>query len=295
MTAVIALLNRKAGQFDSPGLQTFNNSDFIRPQSIPAAAGCERQGDMDNGSEAGTPPVARSLEADLAAPSVWRRLKNALRDIWLTARRGMPEQRYAERTLKRMASGQLRDTLGLHVRDEAATREKAERWLKQMIELGLRPEHVCVEYGCGSLWCAEPAIRYLQPGKFIGLDVTDGFYEFGRQRLGGLLDERQVRLDVISKRSLAETAALKPDFVYAHRVLHHVPPRGLARFMRSICSLLSERTVLVIENKPRPKRRENNVPRARYGVAHLEPYLPQGWVCRPCPFGFLITRRDAGR
>jgi cyclopropane fatty-acyl-phospholipid synthase-like methyltransferase len=239
---------------------------------------------MDDGSEAGSATRISS----------WRRIRNALRDVWLTARRGLPEQRYAERTLKRMAAGKLRDTLGLEVRDEAATRKKAELWLEQMIELGLRPEHRCVEYGCGSLWCGEPVIRYLQPNRYVGLDVTDGFYEFGRQRLGSLLDERQVKLAIISRQSLAEVAALKPDFVFAHRVLHHVPPRGLARFVRSICSLLDERTVLVIENKPRPKRREN-VTRARYRAADIEQYLPKDWICRPFSFGFLITHRDVNR
>jgi len=249
---------------------------------------------MDNGSEAGVPHVAQSLETDRATVSFWRRIRNALRDIWLTARRGLPEQRYAERTLQRMADGKLRDTLGLQVRDEAATREKAERWLAQMIELGLRPDHLCVEYGCGSLWCAEPVIRYLQPRRFIGLDVTDGFYTFGRQRLGSLLDERQVQLDVISRRSLAEVAALKPDFVFAHRVLHHVPPRGLARFVRSICALANEQTILAIENMPRPKRKKK-ITIARYRAADIQQYLPRDWTCRPCPFGFLITHRDFSR
>jgi hypothetical protein len=189
-----------------------------------------------------------------------------------------------------MAAGRLRDTLGIQVRDEAATREKGELWLAQMIELGLRPDHLCVEYGCGSLWCAEPIIRYLQPGRFFGLDVTDGFYALGRQRLGSLLEERQVRLAVISRPSLAEVAALKPDFVFSHRVLHHVPVRGLARYVRSICSLLHERTVLVIENKPRPKRDNSKAP--RYSLADIQPYLPQNWIGRQYPFGFVITHRD---
>jgi len=240
---------------------------------------------MDDGREAGR---ARQVP-------VWERLRIALRDVWLTARRGLPEQRYAERTLRRMADGKLRDTLGLQVRDEEATRKKGELWLEQMIELGLRPEHLCVDYGCGSLWCGEPALRYLQPGRYVGLDVTDGFYELGRQRLGSLIDERQVKLAVISRQSLAEVAALKPDFVFAHRVLHHVPPRGLARFVRSICSLLNDRTVLVIENAPRPKRREKNASRARYRAADIEQYLPKDWICRPFSFGFLITHRDLER
>jgi hypothetical protein len=248
---------------------------------------------MDSGGETG---IQRAGESGSAGPSVsfFRRLKNALRDVWLTARRGLPEQRYAQRTLKRMADGKLRDTLGIEVRDEAATRRKAELWLEQMIDLGLRPEHLCVEYGCGSLWCAEPVIKYLQPGRFIGLDVVDGFYEFGRQRLGGLLQERQVHLAVISRQSLAETAARKPDFVYAHRVLHHVPPRGLARFVRSICSLVGERTVLLIENLPREKRR-TKITISRYRLADIQQYLPKHLVCRAGAFGFIITHCDFAR
>ena len=120
----------------------------------------------------------------------------------------------------------------------------------QLVELGLRPDELCVEYGCGSLWCAEPVIRRQQPGRFIGLDVTDRFYELGRQRLGSLLTEKQVGLAVISRRTLADVAALRPALVYSHRVLHHVPRRALPRYVRSHAALLNEQTILVIENAP---------------------------------------------
>jgi hypothetical protein len=246
---------------------------------------------MDDGNEA----TARKGEPWPAAAetmsSPWRRAATMVRDIWLLAKRGRPERKYAERTLRRLAQGNLRDTLGLEVRDEAATRRKAEQFLARLIDLGLRPHHVCVEYGCGSLWCAEPVIRYLQPGQFIGLDVTDGFYAFGRQRLGPLLSEKQVRLGVISRRMLADAARAEPHFVFSHRVLHHVPPRGLARYMRNICALLNERTVLVIEHMPRPLR-DKSTKAPRYGLADLQPHLPRGWMCRQYPFGFVITHGD---
>jgi hypothetical protein len=248
---------------------------------------------MDNGNETAALPEEplAAVEADGVA-SPWRRAADTLRDLWLTARRGLPERRYAERTLKRIARGELRDTLGAEVRDEAATRKKAEQWLARLVEIGLRPDHLCVEYGCGSLWCAEPVIRYLQPGRFFGLDVTDGFYEFGRRRLEGLLSEKQARLAVISRRSLGEVAALKPDFVFSHRVLHHVPWRGLARYMRSLCSLLNEQTVLVIEHMPRPLRDKKSIRAPRYGVADIQSHLPRNWTCRAYPFGFIITHRN---
>jgi len=217
---------------------------------------------------------------DTTSVSFWRRSATALRDAWHALTREPPERRYERRILERMARGDRIETLGHQIRDEAHTRASAERWLADLRELGLRPGDLCVEYGCGSLWCAEPVIRHLQPGRFIGLDTTPRFYEFGRQRLGGLLTEKQVRLGVISRRTLAEIAALKPALVYSHRVLHHVPRRGLARYMRNITSLLNERTTLVIEHAPF---------RSRYNAADIQPYLPPNWRCRQEPFGLLIT------
>jgi hypothetical protein len=211
--------------------------------------------------------------------SLWRRSAAGLRNVWHAFTRKAPERRYERRILRRMARGDLIETLGVRVRDEALTRARSEQWFSTMVKLGLRPEHLCVEYGCGSLWCAEPAIRHLRPGRFIGLDTTDRFYEFGRQRLGGLMAEKRVGLAVISRRSLREVAALKPDFVYSHRVLHHVPRHALARYVRNIASLLHERTTLVIENT------------RRYSADDIRPHLPPNWRCRQEPFGLVITYR----
>jgi hypothetical protein len=216
------------------------------------------------------------LEWTLAAA---RRPATTLREAWYGLTSEPPERRYERRILKRMARGQLTNTLGVQIRDEPGIRADAERWLAALVGLGLRPDHVCVEYGCGSLWCAEPVIRHLQPGRFIGLDATDRFYEFGRQRLGTLLTDKQVRLGIISGRTLREVAALEPDFVYSHRVVHHVPRNGLARYVRSLASLLNERTTLVIENG------------RRYNADDIQPYLPRNWHCRQEPFGLVITYR----
>jgi hypothetical protein len=216
---------------------------------------------------------------DPAPASLWHRSTTALRSIWRALQLRRPERRYERRILKRMERGDLTNTLGVQIRDEAHVRTMAERWLAELIKLGLGPDHLCVEYGCGSLWCAEPVIRYLRPGRFIGLDATDSFYGFGRQRLGGLLTEKRVGLAVISRRTLREVAGLKPALVYSHRVLHHVPRHALARYMRNITSLLNERSILVIENC------------RRYHAEDIQPHLPPNWQCRQESFGLVITCR----
>jgi hypothetical protein len=230
--------------------------------------------------------------ADLTKASPARRAAIALRDLWCTLVRGTPEQVYERRILQRIAKGDLRDTLGVEVRDEAVTRARGERWAATLVQLGLRPEHLCVEYGCGSLWCAEPIIRHLQPARFVGLDITDRFYEFGRQRLGSLLAEKQVRLDVISERTLREVAALKPDLVYSRKVIHHVPRRGLPRYVRNLAALLNPRTMLVIENTPQTAP-DGTIKGLRYDAEDIQPLLPPGWQCRQEPFGLLVTFQGA--
>jgi hypothetical protein len=244
---------------------------------------------FDSENEASTRAAEHYLSPEPVHPMPER--FGALRDLWLTLLRGRAEERYEMRSLLRMARGERLDTLGLEVRDEGTTRRKSERWLTQLIALGLRPDHLCIEYGCGSLWCAEPIIRHLDRGRFVGLDVTEHFFELGCRRLRPLLDEKQVRLDVISKDVLATTAALAPDFVFSHRVLHHVPRRALRGYMRKLCTLLSERTVLVIEHMPRPL--QGSLVRARrYGASDLQRHLPRDWICQTYPFGFVMTHRD---
>src|SRR5882757_5639484 len=85
---------------------------------------------------------------------------SALREICLKLTRGTPEQRYQRRVLQRIARGDRLATLGAEIRDEADVRAASERWLQHLVKLGLGPDHLCVEYGCGSLWCAEPVIRH---------------------------------------------------------------------------------------------------------------------------------------
>ena len=223
------------------------------------------------------------------SPSPWRRGLIALNDAYRILTLNAVERRYQQRALGRLARGERLGTLGNRIQDEATTRERANQWLMQLIQLGLRPDHLCVEYGCGSLWCAQPIIRHLQPGRFIGLDLTDRFYELGRQRLSGLVVEKQARMAVISRRTLRDVAALRPDFVYSHRVLHHVQRRGLMRYVRNLVSMLHERTVLVIENI-RPILPDGSVKGRVYGADDIQRHLPKNWQCRQESFGLVVTQ-----
>jgi len=201
------------------------------------------------------------------------------------------EERYLRYMKKKLASGAKHSTLGTEIRDEAYTRGKAEDWARRMIEYGLKPDHLCVEYGCGSLWAAEPIIRHLDQGRFYGIDLTDQFYEVGRARLADLLAEKQVRLGVIAPLTLREIATLQPDFLYSRKVLPHVPDDGLPRYLANICSLMAPKTIAVLDNTP-VIQDDGGVTGRRHTVEAMRPLLPAGFTLEQGRWGALLRRHS---
>jgi hypothetical protein len=221
----------------------------------------------------------------LPASSPVQKAFNRLRELF----RKPAEQRYLAAMEKKLAEGAKHSTLGPAIRDEAYTRAKAERWANRMIEYGLKPDHLCIEYGCGSLWAAEPIIRYLDTGRYYGIDLTDQFYEFGRQRLADLLREKQVRLGVIAPPILREIAALQPDFLFSRKVLPHVAEEALPRYLASVCSLLVPKTIAVLDNTPVLK--DDQITGRRHTVEAMRELLPAGFEIEQSRYAAILRRQ----
>jgi len=114
-----------------------------------------------------------------------------------------------------------------------------ENW-QQIVELGLKPEMRCVDYGCGSLRLGQHAIRYLDGGNYWGIDISDAFYSEGLRVLPEeLLAEKRPRFAVIADPLLAEVRAWSPDFIFANAVLQHVPPEELGLFFRRLAAMMT--------------------------------------------------------
>lgn len=228
-----------------------------------------------------------NFEGPGAAPMTPSPLRKAVQKVRGLFRKS-PEQAYVDAILRKIERGGGHSTLGPNIRDEEYTRGKAVEWLRRLVEdAGLKPEHFCVEYGCGSLWAAEPVLGYLQPGKYYGLDLTDQFYEFGRQRIGDLLAEKQARLAVITPESLREVAALRPDFIFSRKVLAHVKDDALPRYLTNIASLMNEKTVTVIDNHPLIGA-DGQMTGREYDVRDLRPHLPANVDAQQAEFAIVM-------
>ena len=200
------------------------------------------------------------------------------------------EARYARRWIVRMKLGRRHSTLGNDLKDEARTRYSAEEWLKYLRTLGLQPRHRCIEVGCGSLWAAEPIIRYLEPGRYAGIDITDYFYGFGRERLAPLLDEKKVDLAVIKEETLARLASRPADFVFARKVLAHVRPDELPGFIANFCRLLGPETIGVIDNPPTEETCYRNPGSIDYALADVARHLSPEFTATQDDWAIIVRR-----
>jgi cyclopropane fatty-acyl-phospholipid synthase-like methyltransferase len=82
---------------------------------------------------------------------------------------------------------------------------------------------------------------YLEPGNYLGMDVTDRYFTEGQQHLeAGTLETKQTRFAVIDETSLADAKAWSPDYVVSTGVIMHVPPAELREFLDRILSLLTK-------------------------------------------------------
>ena len=102
--------------------------------------------------------------------------------------------------------------------------ELAEGHLEYLKQHGLKPESRMLDYGCGILRLGLVAIPYLVNGTYVGIDISAGRLERGRQllRKSGIKDEHY-KLHEVNDCSLKEVAGQQFDFVWAKSVFTHMP------------------------------------------------------------------------
>src|SRR5262245_14928384 len=111
--------------------------------------------------------------------------------------------------------------------------------LQQLIELGLSPRDVVVDYGCGTLREGIHLIRHLQAGRYIGLDIDERVLDAGRSLAGHrLLAEKKPHLAVINPKVIAEVAAARPAWIISSYVLSQMPPEDLDEYFDNLVKFM---------------------------------------------------------
>jgi SAM-dependent methyltransferase len=128
--------------------------------------------------------------------------------------------------------------------------ERAADIAKLVIEFGVNTTDTVIDYGCGTLRIGRFLIEYLDPQKFVGLDIDQRIVDQGVAMLPpALVREKQPTVDVIGEETITRIAARHPRWIYASGVIHHVPPEDLNELFENIHRLSDAETTSLIWTK----------------------------------------------
>lgn len=154
---------------------------------------------------------------------------------------------YTAIVTRRIADGIPHATIGNIMNAEANSPQPGFDEFKKLVRMGLQTHHTVVDFGCGSLRIGQHLIRFLDPGGYWGLDVTDSFTKMGIAQLGNdLIEEKGANFRIINPEVCRQVREAQPDFLYCRAVIRHVPPEDLGDFFDTLMSTLVHKTITLV-------------------------------------------------
>ena len=94
-----------------------------------------------------------------------------------------------------------------------------------LVARGLRPNHNLIDVACGSLRAGVHFIRYLDAGRYCGMEKERDLIETGiNEELGASLFTEKRPLFIVSDRFAFECCDAAPDFALAQSLFTHLTP-----------------------------------------------------------------------
>jgi SAM-dependent methyltransferase len=112
---------------------------------------------------------------------------------------------------------------------------------------GLRPNHDVLDFGCGYGRVAIPLLRYLEPGRYVGVDLSVERIRLAWEYVGiENLGDRKPAFHVTPRdNSLDYLGERKFDFIWARAVLGHMPLEDVRNCLIGLRELLKPGGVFI--------------------------------------------------
>jgi SAM-dependent methyltransferase len=134
---------------------------------------------------------------------------------------------------REVAEGRHREVVG------GLWEEVGDLQLRFLIGQGLMPRHRLLDIGCGSLRLGVRAVRYLEPGFYVGTDLNPSLLEAGYRReiVDGGLADRLPRANLVPDDQFAFPGIDGPfEMAIAQSVFTHLPLNDLLLCIRSLAT-----------------------------------------------------------
>lgn len=112
---------------------------------------------------------------------------------------------------------------------------------------GLKAHHRLFDFGCGYGRTAIPLLRYLEPGNYVGTDISTERIRMAWEYVGlAGVSDRDPTFLVTKDNRLDELAGRTFDYIWAQSVFTHMPAADARAFFANIGRLCHAGTVLLL-------------------------------------------------
>jgi len=116
-----------------------------------------------------------------------------------------------------------------------------------LLTLGLAPEDMVVDYGCGSLRFGRAVIGHQAVDRYHGMDIDEEFYLPALNALPEELSRKRPTCSTISDEGLAHARTLRPKFIASWQVIPVIPPWQQVAYFRSMTSLAAKGSTIAAD------------------------------------------------
>lgn len=155
--------------------------------------------------------------------------------------------------------------------------EAGKRQLDLLVKEGMKPDHILLEIGCGCARAGKYFIKYLDKGRYIGIDHHSWLVKVGRDELGeDLMEEKKPFFIIDDNFTFLPNVTI--DFAIAKSVFTHLTKERIKQCLKNLAPILGGAfytSIWVGDSSKNPKEDHDNQ-RFSYTVDEIKELAP-GW------------------
>lgn len=145
----------------------------------------------------------------------------------------------------------LADMIGFSGGPKKAFEKVGRHTFVTLLQQGLRPDSMVLDYGCGAMRLGYWIMRFLDPGCYHGIEPNQQHLEAGKKVVigSGLLEEKTPTFSADANFNLA-VFDKKFDFIVARSIFTHFTPAAIEKVLMSLPGALTKSGVFIASYWP---------------------------------------------
>lgn len=137
---------------------------------------------------------------------------------------------------------------------------------------GLQPNMKFLDYGCGPLSAGIYFVEYLEPNKYVGVDISKKVLEIANKRVQKFgIEKKFPEIIQLKENSFQILSRYVFDFIWSNGVFSHTPPHDTKKIVKNLINLLHKNSIFLFSfGLAEEKTYQRNFKSWRYDLKFFE-------------------------